>query len=245
MLIMHSGMYDKIVEVQVGPEGRNPPFYLHTGLLCHHSPYFRATIQGKFKEANAGVIRLAHDKYQVVNTFKAWLYTSNILEVSCQYTKWDQLCHFLLKCWLWADMRGATCFQNAIIDNIIDAFERYWQLPSLDDSVMIYENTTKDSPLRKLLVDFIAITRPDIKGWTKVCRELGEEYPSDLYLDLLERREDLRSQDWFVGKGTYGTEFHKCKYHIHQMPCDRTEVAESDTCIVVFKSKKFKDLGTA
>ena len=43
-------MYDTIVKITVGPE--KALFHVHKGLICSTGAYFKAALEGEFKEAS-------------------------------------------------------------------------------------------------------------------------------------------------------------------------------------------------
>ncbi len=61
-----------MVTVKVGPEGI--PFYFHRGFLCHYSAYFKAVLQGPFREADEGVIDLPDEDVKIIELFARWIY---------------------------------------------------------------------------------------------------------------------------------------------------------------------------
>lgn len=56
----------------VGPD--EVRFVVHEALLTHHSPFFRAALTGKFKEAEEKVVRLPEEQPSVVESFVYWVY---------------------------------------------------------------------------------------------------------------------------------------------------------------------------
>lgn len=70
-----SFLYDSLVVVLVGPESQR--FDLHKGLICARSDFFRAALNGHFKEAE-GKIELPEQDPETFKYFVNWLYTDRL-----------------------------------------------------------------------------------------------------------------------------------------------------------------------
>lgn len=53
-------------------------FGMHKGLLCRESLYFKAALEGHFKEATEGFV-LDDEDPEVFQRFNTWLYTGKVL----------------------------------------------------------------------------------------------------------------------------------------------------------------------
>ena len=60
----------------VGPDRK--VFSLHKRLLCENSEYFKAALEGSFKEATTQSIELLDDKVEIFKVFQHWLYTGTL-----------------------------------------------------------------------------------------------------------------------------------------------------------------------
>lgn len=89
-------MLDSIVVITAGPDKK--PFFLHKGLLLQSSPYFRAALEGGFKEADLqtskslletvigeGIltprwiaVEWPEEDPTIVDMFKIWLYSETV-----------------------------------------------------------------------------------------------------------------------------------------------------------------------
>jgi BTB/POZ domain len=58
-------------------------FGIHRDLICFHSPYFKATFQGRFEEAVTGEVVLENTDPKVFGLFADWLYTGQVKETLC------------------------------------------------------------------------------------------------------------------------------------------------------------------
>lgn len=74
----YSSHFDTIVLVKVGPEEQK--FTIHKGLLCAVSTYFKAALEGGFKEAEEQMINMPEDDVEVFEHFQLWVYTGSFME---------------------------------------------------------------------------------------------------------------------------------------------------------------------
>ena len=65
-------LYDSIVHVLVGPQ--KPKFGMDKGLLCYHSPFFKAAFTSPYKEAFDGILVLEDESHHVFSLFNHWAY---------------------------------------------------------------------------------------------------------------------------------------------------------------------------
>ncbi|KAF2642245.1 hypothetical protein P280DRAFT_260688 [Massarina eburnea CBS 473.64] len=71
-----------IVTVKVGPDQHQQDFQIHKALLTHHSEYFRAALQGEWKEAEDRVVVLDDVEPDVFGIFATWLYTGKVPDIN-------------------------------------------------------------------------------------------------------------------------------------------------------------------
>ena len=71
MLTTSRFLYDSIVSVLVGPNAEH--FNVHKGILCESSDFFKAALNGNFKENN-GTVKLPEQKVEIFKYFIHWLY---------------------------------------------------------------------------------------------------------------------------------------------------------------------------
>ena len=153
-------MFDTIVEITVGPD--EVLFKLHKGLLCNASTYFKAALEGGFKEASEKKISLPEDDPDMFKRFQLWLYTGSVVESPTEAsTTVDWQCLFNL--YIFGDARGVAHLQNATMDALIDKSHAENLIPTMQYKY-VYENTADNSLLRRLLVDWIT-QRCDLKTW--------------------------------------------------------------------------------
>lgn len=167
-----------VVQVKVGPE---KTFVNHKGILCRSAAYFKAALEGEFKESKDEVLELPEDDPVVFSHFELWLYTGNILESheSVEDIGWD----ILTKIYLFGDARGIPELQNEAIDLYIDKNHAIHEIAT-NQLNFIYENTLENSPLRKLLVDIMTFrTNLSHPQWFR--EQVKSDYPKQFLLDLV------------------------------------------------------------
>ena len=94
-----------MVVVEIGSMGKK--YYLHKSLLVFHSEYFRKALQGSWKEAKEGIVRIDDiepaectfkiftlrvepGRQIVVNVFVHWLYTQHFPSKD-QIAEWNHI----------------------------------------------------------------------------------------------------------------------------------------------------------
>lgn len=195
---------DQTVSIVVGAEKR--AFAMHKMLLCSSSDYFRAALDGGFKEAAEQRIELLEDNPKVFERFQLWLYTGNVFDRGEKSTALDH--SVLVDIYVFAESRCIPGLQNHLVDTIIrkSAREHFYLRPSDGD---MYSNTVSSSPLRELAVYIAA----HIRGLGHSSWKLNR-YPKEFLVALvlalhnksgLEKDSDPKATLWE----------NRCKYHVH------------------------------
>ncbi len=194
-----------VVQVKVGPERT---FTIHRGILCRSAAYFRAALEGEFKEAIDQALRLPEDDPDMFSHFELWLYTGSILESheSAKDISWKVLTDICL----FGEARGIPELQNEAINAYIDKYHATNEIPTGEFN-HIYENTLDSSPLRKLLVDLVTFKGilTDSQWFSEKMQHL---YPQQFLFDLAKSFYEHR-----VGIKKTVTNFKavRSNYHVH------------------------------
>ena len=205
-LLIHSReSFSAIIQVKVGPA---KTFTVHKGILCRSSSYFKAALEGGFKESKDQVLRLPDDDPVVFSHFQLWLYTGNI--IASHESPKDITWKVLISLYLFGDVRGIPRLQNEAIDLFIDKNVAMSQVPG-DQLNLIYENTLDSSPLRKLIVDLFTfrVTLTDNSWFNEQPKAL---YPQQFLIDLAKSLYEDRAR--FKTKTTKFRAV-RSNYHIH------------------------------
>ncbi|KAJ4333155.1 hypothetical protein N0V95_009494 [Ascochyta clinopodiicola] len=83
-----SAQADGIVVVEIGHDRKK--YYLHKALVVFHSEYFRKALQGPWKEAEEGLVRLDDVEPAEFNVFVHWLYNLQLPEKH-SYQAWNRI----------------------------------------------------------------------------------------------------------------------------------------------------------
>ena len=142
---------------------------MHKELLCNTSSYFRAALNGSFKEAKEQKIELEEEDVTTFKHFQYWLYSRTLLmtQQSENDIEWD----ILVDLFILGEAHGIPHLQNAAIDGLVSKQISTGWTP-LHLISRIYENTPEKSPIRRLFVD-----------WTHWKAHLNPETESEAWFD--------------------------------------------------------------
>lgn len=143
-------LYDTIIYVNVGPTQER--FGIHKSLLCHHSSYFKAALEGGFEESETQVINLKDEDPKVFWGFNEWLYSGTVAHQRyATNEKWSAL----LDLYVFAEKRIVPKLQNALIDAMINLCGEIESYPKTEIH-LAWVNTATSSPLHELLGELYA-----------------------------------------------------------------------------------------
>lgn len=163
---------------------------MHKDHLTATSPYFRAALNGKFKEASMGIVTLKETSVATYSMFNEWLYTGKItdepcmekgLSVSGRLAKDKPTFPQLLDVWLLADYLLVPQLKNFINEKMVAKYE-VWSVTPNKDFKYFYENTEPGSPMRKFMVD-LCVWRRHQEGeayWRNI-----DCFPPEMVADIL------------------------------------------------------------
>ena len=154
-------------------------FMVHTELLCHYSPFFKAAISGNWTEAKTGVVNLPNDEPRIFEIFQSYIYAGSLDLLPEQVSD----ASLLVALWVFADKMQFPGLQNAAIEALR---HQACNPPShfrLKDLQYAFDNTTEASPLRKFITDLYvwdAAIDVSISTW------LEERYPKAFIVGVVE-----------------------------------------------------------
>jgi hypothetical protein len=125
-------------------------------LLCFYSDFFRAALEGSFKEAKEGKIELSDVTIDTFEAFQVWLYSQSLrnIEEPQDSSKPLKLPGFgtLARLWVFGDKYQIPLLQNCAIDALRqkEIEENSFHVVAV---AIAYENTMDGSPLRKFVID--------------------------------------------------------------------------------------------
>ena len=122
---------------------------LHKKVICGHSPFFSAALNGHFAEGIQQKVELPEDDNAIFTLFVLWIYT--------KYFENDSLPD-LLKAYVLGDKLGAVNFRSSVIDKIHNMHTNASKCRfTLEQALWVSENTLPDSSLRSLTIDTISL----------------------------------------------------------------------------------------
>jgi hypothetical protein len=135
------------IVVKVGPNGKE--YNLHTGLLIHHSGYFRGALSGAFRETDA------------FDVFVDRAYQGTLREdLECIRHSYRSGLATACRAYVLADRLLAPGLKSALIDAYFDKdihnLDRWY--PSCRRVIHAYEHLAGNDPLLRLYVDLWAIS---------------------------------------------------------------------------------------
>lgn len=158
-------------------------------LICHHSPYFRAALEGPFVEARNNTIELKEEDPECFESILAWLHVGSLApyeppDIPSQEhatARALEICHI----YYLADFLRMTDLTTQLLGSLDDLmnFYRPHKIIALDQDLIfdIYEHTYNKSVLRLHIMDALARLFSD------------PEYDSaiDLFTDCFQSLEDF------------------------------------------------------
>jgi BTB/POZ domain len=133
-----------MIELVVGEEAA--VWFLHEKLLSAASTFFKAAINGRFKEGNERKITLVIDENLVFQLFVQYLYTRTFQTNSMR---------LLLRAYVLGDKLGAPDFQAHALDEIFGLNQHDCQFTA-EQVLWVSNNTLPHCGLRRFTADTVA-----------------------------------------------------------------------------------------
>ncbi|KAH7077089.1 hypothetical protein FB567DRAFT_596278 [Paraphoma chrysanthemicola] len=191
------GGFDKLASVLVGRGENTKEFQVHRGVLVQSSTSFQQTLaNAKPREK----MKLPFESPETFETVVYWLYSNRFWSpTSATDSKIPLSYEQILAVYYCADEHGMQALQNATLTLFYQKLAEEWKAPTTQLS-KIYGNTAAGSPLRKLVVDFMAQT------WSFDLDLNSHMLPHGFLIDVLNMLRDLgkapgsgvNKQKWFA-----------------------------------------------
>ena len=147
-----------IVTLHVGEGEDRSVFHVHKHLVCAASPVFNATFTGAFLENSTQMILLCDESRDVVEHFVQWLYTKNYGLSDYATTATADICfQQLAQLHVFADKYDISKLKNFVIDTFFELRDNCNFIPLPNVVTYVYDNSTKQSSFRRLLVAWYTI----------------------------------------------------------------------------------------
>ncbi|KAF1914382.1 hypothetical protein BDU57DRAFT_558026 [Ampelomyces quisqualis] len=207
--------FESVILIVVGSGTKETSFQVHAGLLKHYSSYFRNALKESWVEGETKIVRLAADEPANFKTFFHWLYSGKLYYTLTPEGKVPFSDTKICSLYVFGDARGIPEFCNAAVDLLFVRFAHEWAYPATPLRY-VYDNTSANSKLRKLLVDLSVGTFA-----FSDLRSYESRYPKDFLVDVVLRSRELKT--WpgnFEDKKRYldGKRSQLCNYHDHKSP---------------------------
>ena len=169
-----------MVLILVGQE--KTQFHLHKGLLCKASPYFRAALEGGFKEADLQTIEWPEEHATIVKLFQFWLYSGSVsLLPEDEAMLWETL----VGLYVFAERHDLPTLENSVIDYIIRKIEQQKSKLRFVAVSQSYDTIRPQAPLRRLIVDLVVAAFLELKDYRDLREALSKSFPRELLEDLV------------------------------------------------------------
>jgi BTB/POZ domain len=167
-------------------------FHVHKAFLCEVSPFFRAALDGAFKEALEDAMTFPEDKQETFERFLAWLYFKEYAVTSKEGSArledkdtencWDDI----IDDHVFADKIKAEAFDREIMTRVLHAYQ-FWGLKQMKFKaiVRIYTECRENSSLRRLAVAMHECNSPHWFQDPAVAR--GLQKVPDFAIDLVKK----------------------------------------------------------
>jgi hypothetical protein len=171
-----------MVQLKQGDNIDAESFVVHKGVVCHHSSYFRGACESKFKEGVDNVFVLDNHPRDTFRSFVRWLYAQKV----CTNVADKEGSLGLARLWILADVRGVPALKSEVINELVkrcnkETFGKEQFEMSIETINLVYNETSPESPLRRLLMfHYVA----DPTAYAKLFKADGEELPFEYLLDI-------------------------------------------------------------
>lgn len=181
-------------------------FIVHTAVICARSDFFQAACE-RWKKSKEPV-ELLEDAPDTFNAYLSCLYMGKLPPSA------GQTPHFapMLAIYVLADRICDLQTANFVIDGIIAHSNAWGQLPSFDVVDIFWSQTAPDSPLRRLLVDFI-VYEADEEEFDDRLQDLPADYLTKVARRLKSMTEGAKKTKGMIKAPKSLSDMLPCHYH--------------------------------
>lgn len=204
-------------------------FVAHEALLTHYSDFFRAALNGKFKEAADKRITLADEDPVVFECFVHWLYherfPDKVRDKKGELQAWKDAtglweADLLVNIYLMADKYSIKELGNEAINELLLNFrDRDRQIPSANTVLKVFDCLPPDSTMSKFLV--AAFGTFEDSGWLSNTQYLQ----NTAFVQGVLHRQIERDKKCQCNRRGY--KFDSCKFHVHATPEEKLACRKS------------------
>jgi len=165
-------------------------------------------LEGQAKDNLAGIVRLPNTDVDAFQAFYSWIYTHRLFDPPKERQKKVPLeSTALCKIFTLGDFLGTACLKNAAVDALMDKVADEGLLSGHCVNY-VYANTSRNSPLRELILDFTLTVWMHEASWHAAHR--APSYPTEYLMDIigtLRLREPWSKESW--------SRVSRCRFHDH------------------------------
>lgn len=217
--------------------------------MTHYSEYFRAALNGSFKEAEENLVTLSDVSISTFDVFVDWLYTQKLPEQGKYSTLDEAVGHWprlysnetrnktegLIDLYIFADGHDIPKLRREVMNVLFTHLNSEdTKLPYYETVVNAFPRLPERSPVRQLLIDcycrFFEKSYDDDAGAAKL--DSRSKLPTDFLVGIMLRHADimelLRNDEIEL---TYRLDI--CDYHEHASEAEREKCKEE--CKVIAK----------
>ena len=180
---------------------------MHKSFLCNASPFFRAALEGGFKESEDGGVSLPEESAETFERFLGWLYGGEYnIEHLKEGKKASKYWGAVINDHVFADKIQVEAFQKHIIERAIEGFHQSRSTTiSLELVRELYTKTQVASPLRRLAVAMWECVPPHLIQKQSVVDALVDnpEFATDLVQRLAGRLQPRRLLESLTAEELY------------------------------------------
>jgi hypothetical protein len=135
--------------VRVGPAHNQKEFLVHEELICAHSAFFKRKMS--LRETNDGLVQIPTHKPDTFEYYMHWIYSHRLPVLGKDSSDGFYL---IIRCNVLGDYLQDLDFRDATID-ALQAHSLLVGLKPINETKFVYANTSKDAPMRRLLIDML------------------------------------------------------------------------------------------
>ena len=194
---------------------------MHLDLLTHHSPFFRATLTGSFKEADEKLVTLPDTASNTFELFVHWLYYQRLpveTDSSELFALYDDaeddevLYESLVSLYIFCDKYDVPGLKRECLDTLFSEITDHHCLPQFNIVQRTFSNLETDQdPLCRFLVEYYCYYSDESLWALKDVQDLPWTFKAKVMAHYANMA--------FGGRDAYSLEL--CKYHDHATSKER------------------------
>ena len=184
-------------------------FVVYKAVLSNIAPFFKAALEGNFKESSEQKITLPEESPEVFRRFLLWAHSGSLLGHQEHVT--DLSPEILIRLYIFGDAHGVPDLQNAAVDSL-GMWSNYKKLSPVSILHLAFRDTRRGCTLQRFLVDWAASRGSLREDW--FVEEKLVLYPTVYLAELVMVLYDVKEG---TASPIKDNEWAKpgCRYHIH------------------------------